>query len=126
LASHPERSNELEDQHTFPILPVKEIISEKEPEVMTPHPLSSPDPELKAQGLVPAVWLLPPPPAVKTAPLQTPSTNKPAPSLMIGKILIELLPAKPVPPRVINRTSPFQATAGKSSSSTNAFGLGQL
>ena len=89
-----------------------------------PSPLPSADPELPIH--VPATWLSPPPPAKAPANSQTPPPAKPTPSLIIGKILIELLPAKAVPPRIINRTSPFQATVSNSSSSTLAFGLGQL
>jgi len=90
-----------------------------------PKPLPSANPE-PMPILVPATWLSPPASAKAPANSQTPSPIKPTPSLIIGKILIELLTAKDAPPRIINRTSPFQATGSNSSSGTLAFGLGQL
>lgn len=124
--ANPARSNEGEPRESLQILPFNEAPVQKDLVTPSVAPYLTKESEPKTPGLVPAVWLFPPPPALKSAQLQTPSKNKPLPSLMIGKILIELLPAKPAPPKTINRSSPFQTTVGKSSPSTVSFGLAQL
>ncbi|MEO8148094.1 MAG: hypothetical protein ABI723_10675 [Bacteroidia bacterium] len=53
--------------------------------------------------------------------------NEPAPKLVIGKIIVEIVqPEKPAPPKVVNRI--IQAPSALNSSKTNnlSFGLGQL
>jgi hypothetical protein len=125
-AANAARSNDREPQKNLQILDFKEAPVQTDLTIPSLMPLLTKESESQTPGLVPAVWLFPPPPALKSAQLQTPSKNKALPSLTIGKILIELLPAKPAPPKTINRYSPFQTTVGKSSPSTVSFGLAQL
>ncbi|ULQ53229.1 hypothetical protein [Flavihumibacter fluvii] len=79
-----------------------------------------------AQAMVPATLLLPGSPAVVALPSPAIIAPPKTPALTIGKILIEILPAKPVPPRVARRPSPFQVTGSAGRSGGFGFGLGQL
>jgi hypothetical protein len=79
-----------------------------------------------AQPFSAVTWLLPATPAAVHSASPVSAALKPAPSLTIGKILIEILPAKPVQPRTGQRPSPFQNTGTTGRSSGSGFGLGQL
>jgi hypothetical protein len=119
-------SDDHESVDALQIISVKEVRTENNFISPAPSPLSLPGLEPKSISLNPTVWLSPPALASAAQNPQTPLPPKPMPSLMIGKIVIELLPSRPVPPRTVNRSTPFQATGSKSSSSSLAFGLGQL
>jgi hypothetical protein len=119
-------SDDHESRDALQIISVKEVSTEKNLISPAPGHLSQPDFEPKSIPLNPTIWLSPPAAASAAQNPQAPLPPKPMPSLMIGKIVIELLPSRPVPPRTVNRSSPFQATGSKSSSSSLAFGLGQL
>ena len=62
-----------------------------------------------------------------TKPVQRININQPAPKLVIGKIIVEILPPiKPAPQKVITRVVQSPANDHHSKSNKLIFGLGQL
>lgn len=90
-------------------------------------PVEQPVLPLLQPVMAPVHLLQPAAPATSDFQVRPEVAAKRSPALTIGKILVEIVPARQVPPPPRNnRPSPFQLTASTGKSGTSVFGLGQL